>query len=89
MAERRFEDDSPFWWYVDQARGLRVGPAWLGTPWWITPSLGSSTQTALCPDLLRYEQIGEADGWRGRVVRGFFWILRLWPGAPHNPETDG
>lgn len=35
----------------------------------------------LCPDLLRYEQIGEADGLRGRVVRGFFWILQLWPPA--------
>lgn len=32
----------------------------------------------LCPDLLRYEQIGAADGWRGRVVRAFFWIMRAW-----------
>jgi hypothetical protein len=29
----------------------------------------------LCPDLLRLEQIGVADGWRGRVVRAFFWLL--------------
>ena len=35
--------------------------------------------SALCPDLLRYEQIGQADGWRGRVVRAFFWCLRVWP----------
>jgi len=35
--------------------------------------------SALCPDLLRYEQIGTADGWRGRVVRAFFWLLRVWP----------
>lgn len=34
---------------------------------------------ALCPDLLRYEQIGAADNWRGRVVRAFFWLLRVWP----------
>ena len=40
---------------------------------------GSSNPAALCPDLLRYEQIGEADGWRGHVVRGFFWLLRVWP----------
>lgn len=33
---------------------------------------------SLCPDLLRYEQIGAADGWRGRVVRGFFWLMQLW-----------
>lgn len=29
----------------------------------------------LCPDLLSIEQIGEADGWRGRIVRGFFRVL--------------
>lgn len=33
----------------------------------------------LCPDLLRYEQLGEADNLRGRVVRAFFWLLRWWP----------
>jgi hypothetical protein len=33
----------------------------------------------LCPDLLRYDQLGGADNWRGRVVRGFFWLLRCWP----------
>lgn len=33
---------------------------------------------ALCPDLLRYEQIGAADNWRGRLVRGFFWCMRAW-----------
>lgn len=37
------------------------------------------TANALCPDLLRYEQIGEADGWRGRTVRAFFWLMRAWP----------
>jgi hypothetical protein len=37
------------------------------------------TSEHLCPDLLRYEQIGEADGWRGRTVRGFFWLMRAWP----------
>jgi hypothetical protein len=36
-------------------------------------------QQWLCPDLLRYEQIGAADGLRGRVVRAFFWLLRAWP----------
>lgn len=33
----------------------------------------------LCPDLLRYEQIGAADTLRGRVVRTFFFLLRSWP----------
>ena len=32
----------------------------------------------LCPDLLRYEQIGAADNWRGRTVRAFFWLMRVW-----------
>ncbi|MCR4340830.1 MAG: hypothetical protein NUW01_13200 [Gemmatimonadaceae bacterium] len=32
----------------------------------------------LCPDLLRYEQIGAADNWRGRMVRAFFWLMRAW-----------
>jgi hypothetical protein len=45
--------------------------------------IGYYVQTAspqyLCPDLLRYEQIGAADNARGRVVRAFFWIMRAWP----------
>jgi hypothetical protein len=32
----------------------------------------------LCPDLLRYDQLGEADNLRGRVVRAFFWLMRVW-----------
>jgi hypothetical protein len=34
--------------------------------------------TPVCPDLLRYEDIGEADNLRGRFVRGFFWLIRWW-----------
>lgn len=34
---------------------------------------------ALCPDLLRVEQLGAASGWRGHVVRLFFCLMRLWP----------
>lgn len=33
----------------------------------------------ICPDLLDYDALGEADGLRGRVVRAFFWLLRAWP----------
>ena len=33
----------------------------------------------LCPDLLRFEDIGAADNLRGHVVRGFFWLMRAWP----------
>ena len=43
------------------------------------PGSFTSNAAALCPDLLRYEQIGDADNWRGRVVRGFFWLMRVWP----------
>lgn len=32
-----------------------------------------------CPDLLEYTDIGAADNWRGRVIRGFFWVMRAWP----------
>lgn len=39
------------------------------------------TPDHLCPDLLRYGNIGGADGPRGRVVRAFFWLMRLWPVA--------
>jgi hypothetical protein len=39
------------------------------------------TPDHLCPDLLRWENIGAADGLRGRVVRAFFWLLRAWPHA--------
>ena len=30
--------------------------------------------SALCPDLLCYDRIGAADGWRGRIGRAFFWL---------------
>ena len=32
----------------------------------------------ICPDLLDYEALGEEDNFRGRVVRGFFWLIRWW-----------
>ena len=37
-----------------------------------------TTPEHLCPDLLRYENIGVADGLRGRVVRAFFWAMQAW-----------
>jgi hypothetical protein len=52
--------------------GARLVQARDGT--WVTPD-------NLCPDMLRYENIGAADGWRGRAVRAFFWLLRAWPPA--------
>lgn len=44
------------------------------TPSFVTGTI--TTQAPLCPDLLRLSDIGEADSWRGHVVRGFFWLLR-------------
>ena len=35
----------------------------------------------ICPDLLRYSQLGAADNSRGRVVRAFFYLMRFWPDA--------
>lgn len=46
-------------------------PAYLGT--FTTTSTG--TTGAICPDLLRLSDLGAADNWRGRVVRGFFRVL--------------
>ncbi len=44
-------------------------------PWkWVGPTI-TTTNSLLCPDLLRLSDIGEADNWRGRVVRGFFRLL--------------
>lgn len=37
----------------------------------------TGTHRAICPDLLSIRDIGEADGWRGRVVRAFFRVLRV------------
>jgi hypothetical protein len=47
------------------------------------PVIGTASNADwVCPDLLRYEQIGAADRLRGRVVRAFFWLLRVWPVNP-------
>ena len=32
-----------------------------------------------CPDVCGIEDFGPADYWRGRVVRTFFHLMRLWP----------
>jgi hypothetical protein len=32
-------------------------------------------QRWICPDLLRLSDLGAADNWRGRTVRGFFRVL--------------
>jgi hypothetical protein len=37
----------------------------------------TSVTRALCPDLLGLSDLGVADGLRGRVVRGFFWLLEI------------
>jgi len=52
---------------------------WDSTAGGLTDLGGSITSArhALCPDLLSIRDIGEADGWRGHVVRIFFRILRV------------
>jgi hypothetical protein len=40
-----------------------------------TQFAATSSASVICPDLLRYEQLGEADGLRGKLVRAFFWLL--------------
>lgn len=38
-------------------------------------------RSVLCPDLLRLEDIGEADAWRGKLVRAFFRVLKVLTGV--------
>lgn len=41
-----------------------------------SPSTGTTTSSAICPDLLSITDLGVADNWRGRLVRGVFRVLR-------------
>ena len=41
----------------------------------------TTTSKVICPDLLRLSDLGEADNWRGHVVRGFFRLLRVMTGV--------
>jgi hypothetical protein len=43
--------------------------------WNSTGSSGRLVGIPLCPDLLRHDMLGEADTWRGRLIRAFFWML--------------
>lgn len=52
---------------------------WNGEPFVWPIEMTGLRVVPICPDLLRYEQIGAADNWRGRVVRAFFWLMRAWP----------
>ena len=63
------------------AFGFDIGPTnpSVGTQLVLTRDGILVTPDHLCPDLLRWENIGAADGPRGRLVRAFFWLLRLWP----------
>jgi len=51
---------------------------------WARPVNGTGVtlnQTYLCPDLLSIRHVGEADSWRGKVVRAFFRLLRVVTGV--------
>jgi hypothetical protein len=66
----------PSWFQVNS----QPTPTVRGTLLTMSSSKGTLlTPEHLCPDLLRYEQIGAADRPRGRLVRVFFWLLRAWP----------
>jgi hypothetical protein len=41
----------------------------------------TGTNSAICPDLLSIRDLGEADGWRGHLVRGIFRLLRTITGV--------
>ena len=56
-----------------------MDPIVLTTTETMTGSIHRMVTIPMCPDLLRYDQLGEADNLRGRVVRAFFWLMRIWP----------
>ncbi|MGH9249747.1 MAG: hypothetical protein ACRD0W_09575 [Acidimicrobiales bacterium] len=49
-------------------------------PLTIQATTTTSTSRAICPDLLRLSDLGEADNWRGHMVRGFFRLLQVLTG---------
>jgi hypothetical protein len=67
---------------IVERRGLGTGTNPDKLVWMTPPYANASTRLVgipFCPDLLTYESLGAADNWRGRVVRGFFFLLRVWP----------
>lgn len=64
--------------YLPSARSVRAQIDSMGyaPPFTFVPAPSfTSTESVYCPDLLRLSDLGEADNWRGRVVRGFFRFL--------------
>lgn len=74
----------------DIERGQAVESPWLGV--WNLPAgvevqplhvTGSTVQgimtVPLCPDMLNYQNLGAADSFRGRLIRGFFRLLDFTP----------
>lgn len=55
----------------ESVRATYARPGYFETSW-------TGVTTAFCPDLLTLSDIGVADNLRGRAVRAFFWIMRLW-----------
>ncbi len=59
----------------------------MSDPYPYTIRTGPHTDTILkfmppghfCPDVCGIEDFGTADTWRGRAVRGFFHLMRMWP----------
>ena len=49
--------------------------------WRWPPSSTTGGPTPLCPDLLSVRDLGEADSWRGHLVRAFFRALRVLTGV--------
>lgn len=67
--------------------GLQQSPIQTQPPEWFPLQPASKTSNPLkfmapghfCPDVCGLEDFGEADYMRGKVVRGFFRLMRLWP----------
>lgn len=56
-----------------------TGEAEVTQIWFTTDGTTKMIGVPICPDLLEYGDIGVADNLRGRMVRAFFWFMRVWP----------
>jgi hypothetical protein len=62
-------------WFAAQGATTGIQDGVISSPVVLTSGF-TTNRTYLCPDLLSIRNIGVADGWRGRVVRGFFRLMK-------------
>lgn len=64
---------------MHEVEAMKIGMQSEKEKWWEGQNTTTtSLSSAICPDLLELDDIGEADNLRGRVVRAFFWFMKVW-----------